>query len=106
MVRGVQITLLTGLAFAVCLAAAPAQEGKGKPVKPLQTWGAKLKDVELKKAAPANGFLANAEDFAKLWKAWRGDEKVPEVDFKQNLVLVAMSSGPNGVGIGASLDDG
>jgi hypothetical protein len=105
MVRGVHVALLTGLAFALCLTAASAQGGKGKQVKPLQTWQAKVKDEALKKAAPADGFITTAKDFEALWKAWRGDEKVPEVDFKQNLVLVGLAGGPNLASIGASLDD-
>jgi hypothetical protein len=32
-----------------------------------------------------------------LWKAWRGDEKVPEVDFTKDLVLVFTLGGPNKV---------
>jgi len=105
MIRGVSIGLLTGLAFAAGLAAAPAQGGKGKPIKPLQTWQAKVQDEALKNAAPPSGFVTNAKEFAALWKAWRGDEKVPDVDFKKNLVLVGLAGGPNIAGIGATLSD-
>jgi hypothetical protein len=96
---------MTVLAIAVFLTPAPGQGGKGKPVMPSQTWQAKVKDEALKKAAPANGIVANAKDFEALWKAWRADEMTPEVNFKLNLVVVGLASGPNLAGIGATLDD-
>jgi hypothetical protein len=103
-----RIAVSSMVVLGICLLSASvhAQFGKGKPVKLLQTWQAKLKDETLKKAAPASGFLANAKDFEALWKAWRPDEKVPAVDFKQNLVLVGLADGPNQAGIRATLDDG
>src|SRR5262245_35971631 len=44
-----------------------------------------------KKLSPPNGFITKKEDFDKLWKAWLLDDKVPVVDFKSYLVVVATS---------------
>ena len=39
--------------------------------------------------SPASGYVASAEAWAKLWQAYRGDEPVPAVDFRYELILVA-----------------
>ena len=64
-----------------------------------------MKDAALMKAAPANNVIANTKDWEALWKAWRGDEKVPAVDFRKELVLVAKVGGPNNCGIVATLEE-
>jgi len=40
---------------------------------------------------PPNGFITKKGDFDKLWKAWLLEEKVPRVDFKTSLIVVATS---------------
>src|SRR5262245_7012838 len=42
----------------------------------------------LLKEAPKTGYVANEKAWAKLWKAWRGKEELPKVDFEKQLVLV------------------
>jgi hypothetical protein len=97
--------LLAGLVLLADLATAPAQKGKGNPVKPLQSWQGKLKDEALRKAAPSSGLIARAKDFEDLWKAWRGSEKVPQVDFQKELALIMTAGGPNRVTIMTALDE-
>jgi hypothetical protein len=63
-----------------------------------------VEDLDLLKAAPKDGYLANAKDFAQLWKAWNVGEKVPEVDFQKSLVVVATSRGSK-LRVLARLDD-
>lgn len=55
--------------------------------------------------APASSFLDKQEPFAKLWKAWRGDEKIPMVDFSKEIVLVLTGLENSSVTINAALDD-
>ncbi|GBC59705.1 hypothetical protein DENIS_0646 [Desulfonema ishimotonii] len=38
------------------------------------------------------GYLADAETFASVWRAFRPDEKLPVVDFKQNLVIFSRNT--------------
>jgi len=85
------------------LAAANGDEGKPKPskarpVKIVQSWGGKLADGALRKVEPAENFILDQERWAKLWKAWRGHENVPAVDFQKQMVLVFTADGPNSVG--------
>jgi len=67
----------------------------GEPVKPLNTWTGKPRSNELRKEAPEGGVIADKAKFEKLWKAWRGDEKVPAVDFDKNVIAVELANGPN-----------
>jgi hypothetical protein len=73
-------------------------------VKLLQTWRGEVK-LELRKQAPDAGFIADAESWDKLWKAYRVTEKVPKVDFKEHLILVAVNRDPNRIGARAKLSE-
>jgi RNA polymerase sigma factor (sigma-70 family) len=55
-------------------------------------WAGRLADGELEKEMPVDGFITTKEDFAKLWGAWMGKEKLPEINFDKELVLVATFS--------------
>lgn len=88
--------------FPLTLAVARADE-KPTPVKLVQTWSGEVK-LDVAKDAPKDGFVTEKEAFAKFWKAFRGDEKLPDVDFTKELVLVAVGKDPNKLGIGATLD--
>jgi hypothetical protein len=55
-------------------------------------WVGILKDPALEKQKPASGFVGSADEFAKLWKAWQGDKKLPEIDFKKQVVIVVTST--------------
>jgi len=75
-------------------------------LKPNREWGAVIRDEKLKAHAPKTGVIADQKSFEKVWKAWRPTEKTPEINFSKEFVVVALSSGPNRVSIGATLDDG
>jgi len=65
---------------------------QGQTVKPSRTLITGLVDGEdVEKLTPPNGFITKKGDFDKLWKTWLLDEKVPGVDFKTSLVVVATS---------------
>lgn len=75
------------------------------PVEPSARWHGKIADESLQKLAPAEGFLADAQSLAKVWKAWRPNEEVPAVDFTKELILVGVVPGPNSVLMRPSLDE-
>lgn len=91
------MVLLTGFTHA----AEPAQE-----VKPIETWKGKLQDESLKtKYAPQHDFIADAKTWEQLWNAWRAGEKVPQIDFTKDLILVGTAPGPNLAGMSPRIDD-
>jgi hypothetical protein len=63
------------------------------PLKPTNTWMGSVDDKKLAKEMPENGVITNAKDFEKLVKAWKVAEKVPEVNFDKEIVLVAKTEG-------------
>jgi hypothetical protein len=85
------IASLVALALAVGLA--PATRAGGQKLKPVHQWSGSIDDLELQKLSPQSGYLADAKKFAELWKAWKVGEKMPEIDFKKQLVLVATTRG-------------
>ena len=68
------------------------QEEKPKNLTILQQWSGDYPVSELHRL-PENlrtspvGYLADAETFADVWQAFKPNEKMPEVDFKSNLVV-------------------
>ncbi len=86
--------------------AAPAGE---KPVKAVKEWKGKFlakEDEPLMKEAPKSGYLTDQKSWGKLWKAWRGKEELPRLDFEKQLVLVgAAECGRNTIGADFKLDD-
>src|ERR1700730_7198226 len=97
----------TGLLLCVCglglvgLLAAEARADK-KAVKFTKDWKGSVEDEALQKEAPA--FITNAKALEKLWKAWKIEGKLPEVDFTKEFVLVETAGGSK-LNLSASLDD-
>jgi len=63
------------------------------PLQATNTWMGSIDDEKLAKEMPENGVITNAKDFEKLVKAWKVAEKVPEVNFDKEIVLVAKTEG-------------
>src|SRR5262245_61437386 len=63
------------------------------PLKPTNTWMGSVEDRKLATEMPENGVITNAKDFEKLVKAWKVADKVPEVNFDKEIVLVAKTEG-------------
>jgi hypothetical protein len=78
---------------AVIFVAAGVALSAPTPLKATNTWMGSIDDEKLAKEMPANGVITNAEDFAKLVKAWKVAEKVPEVNFDKEIVLVGKTVG-------------
>ncbi len=72
-------------------------------LKATNTWMGSIDDEKLAKEMPENGVITNAKDFEKLVKAWKVAEKVPEVNFEKEIVLVAKTVGSK-LTLNASLD--
>ena len=53
-------------------------------------WGTQLDD-SLEKLKPKSGVIVDQDKFAKLWKAWMKDERIPVVDFTKQFVAVVSS---------------
>jgi hypothetical protein len=89
---------------AVMLLAAGVAVAAPKPLKATNTWMGSIDDENLANAMPENGVITNAKDFEKLVKAWKVAEKVPEVNFDKEIVLVATTAGSK-LTLNASLDE-
>jgi hypothetical protein len=78
---------------AVMLLAVPGFAADPTPLKATNTWTGSIEDKKLAKEMPENGVITSAKDFEKLVKAWKVAEKVPEVNFDKEIVLVAKTEG-------------
>lgn len=91
--------LLVSLGVAATVAvAAPT------PLKATNTWMGSIDDEKLARQKPGNGVITNAKDFEKLVKAWKVAEKVPEVNFEKEIVLVGTTEGSK-LKLSAEVDD-
>jgi hypothetical protein len=80
----------------LCLAGSPARaddKDKPKEIKPTKDWKGSIDDEALEKKAPADRFITDAKTFKQLWEDWKLGEKVPEIDFKKEVVLVETTRG-------------
>src|SRR5262245_4076437 len=84
--------------------ATPEARGAQSPVRLEKTWNGEV-NIELRQEAPEDGYIANKAKWEALWKAYRGGEELPKVDFAKELVLVAVNRDPNRISIQAKLDD-
>jgi hypothetical protein len=96
-------TLAAGIAVVFIASTAHAEDKVIKPVKEWKGAFPEKKDDPLMKEAPQSGFIADAEAWTKLWKAWRFEKEQPAIDFKQHVVLVSVAKGAvnrwNGTGL-------
>jgi hypothetical protein len=89
MFRSGAVAILLGLAVIVLLA--PQAQAQKKDVKLIKMWSGSVDDADLAKDAP--NYIADAKALEKLWKKWKIEAKVPEVDFKKEIVLVTTTVG-------------
>jgi len=78
---------------AVMFLAGPVFAADPTPLKVTNTWKGSVEDKKLATEMPENGVITNAKDFEKLIKAWKVAEKLPEVNFDKEIVLVAKTEG-------------
>src|SRR6516165_3060378 len=90
--RAMSLCKWLSLAAVLSLAAGVAVAAP-TPLKATNTWMGSIDDEKLAKEMPKNGVITNAKDFEKLVKAWKVAEKVREVNFDKEIVLVAKTEG-------------
>ncbi len=78
---------------AVIFLAAGVAVAAPTPLKATNTWRGSIDDEKLAREMPENGVITNARDFEKLIKAWKVAEKVPEVNFDKEIVLIGKTKG-------------
>ena len=88
---------LTAFALAAVLGTAAVGQDS-QALSPTRSWAGRVADAGkegLLKEAPTTGFVVEPKEFEKLWRAWRGDEMPPRVDFTREVVFVHTAKGPN-----------
>jgi hypothetical protein len=98
-VRGLWVLLAV---LAVVASVASQARADKKEVKTTKEWKGSVDDEKLQKEA--SEFITDGKALEKLWKAWKVEGKVPEVDFKKEIVIVITASGSK-VNAIANLDD-
>lgn len=93
--------LSVGLMLALCAFPALAQER----LNPTEQWTGKHGNLDGLDLIPASGAITDAETWEKLWTVIRPNERLPEVDFTQELILIGTAQGPNRVALTATRDD-
>jgi hypothetical protein len=91
--RSLRILFASAALLALAAAFSPAAQGGGKMIKPSQEWKGEVQDEGQQKLAPKGGYIADAKTFEAVWKGWKVGDKMPEINFKKNLVLVATTRG-------------
>jgi hypothetical protein len=80
---------------------APAVHAQKKPVKMTHTWAGAVEDENLRKGAPE--CVTSKKGLEKLWKAWKVRDKMPDVDFGKEIVVIGTTSGSK-LRLAANLD--
>jgi hypothetical protein len=83
--RVIGLALLMAQALPALAEDKPGGDGK---VKPEKIWQGYVQDEDLLAKTPPPDFITDAKAFEAHWKAWKLGDKVPEVDFKTELVVM------------------
>lgn len=75
------------------------------PVEPKERWDGRVTNGQLQNLTPEHGFIADADALETIWKEWNPAEKLPEVDFKKDLLIVVTAMGPNNLFAKMTLDE-
>jgi len=70
-----------------------------------QTWSGSNLPLDVQAAAPPGLYVAEQAGWERLWRAWRGGEALPKVDFDRELILVCTTVSPNSCGVNPTLDE-
>jgi hypothetical protein len=62
-----------------------------KEIKPTRQWSGSIADENL--AGEAKSCITSAKELEALWKAWKIEEKMPEIDFTKEFVAVVTTRG-------------
>lgn len=89
-------------ALVLAILVAPLMGAEKKPVKPSKELSGAVEDEKLVKDSPA--CITSTKALEKLWKDWNLADKMPEVDFKKELVVVTTTRGSK-LTLALALDD-
>jgi uncharacterized protein (TIGR03067 family) len=81
------------------------KRGKETPIEPTMKWFGHVRDASIAKQCPEKPITTRAE-FEKVWKALRGADEVPKVDFAKEFVLVQTSTAAKLTAIGLLVVEG
>jgi hypothetical protein len=95
-------TFLCVIGFVMIALVSTANAQDRKPLETLKEWRGDNPNEGLAKDSPK--FITNAKDLEKLWKAWDIKEKVPEIDFAKEILLVETTRGSR-LNLKATLDE-
>jgi hypothetical protein len=83
---------LVGLvAVATVVLFAPVALAQKNAVKPIKEWTGSVEDENLAKGAAE--CITSAKGLENLWKAWKLADKVPEVNFTKEIVILTTTPG-------------
>jgi hypothetical protein len=96
------VTLAAFSCVGLLVLSVPEVRAGKKAVKLTQQWKGSVADEALQKGAP--DFLADQKALEKLWKEWKIEHKLPEIDFRKEIVILATSRGSR-LNLSAQLSD-
>src|SRR4051794_5076418 len=81
------------------------KRGKETAIEPTAKWLGQVRDVTVREQCPEKPITSDAE-FEKVWKALRGKEQVPKVDFQKEFVVIRTSTFAKVTAIGITVEEG
>ena len=96
---------LAVIPFGVVAVSADFSAAQPEKIVPIQQWTGKSQNTADLALAPENGVIVDAKTWKRVWTAWQGEVKLPDVNFAKQVVLVGTVRGPNRVFVNVSVDD-
>lgn len=95
------VVLVVSALQSVC----PANEAvSGKTKAPIIYSWSDSASWAARKQAPPKRYVADATSWKAIWKAWKGSEECPDIDFETCIVLVAANDDPNRISFDPTID--
>lgn len=94
--------LLYAFGIILLALATNAKAEERKPLETLKEWRGDNPNEALLKDTPK--YIVNSKDLEKLWKTWDIKEKLPEIDFSKELLLIETTRGSR-LNLKATLDE-
>jgi hypothetical protein len=95
----VTIDLETGAILTKVHQPIPRRKPEVREAAPARKWLGNVADLKLMSECK-DGLITQERDFANVWKALRGEEKIPKIDFLKEFVLVSTLKGWNILDVG------
>ena len=74
------------------------------PTEVLEVYSDYVKDGDYQAVGSRHDFIVDQQAFDDLWTEWNPTEVTPEIDFQENMVVVATVVGPNKIMMQTTLD--